>query len=175
MPDLAQFASNPHGVAVLPLDYGKKGMPTTKVYHGAGIIVNNAVVGRITSWQVNAYNRTLTHIREVSYATWGRPVDLVPGISDGYSISFDRVEVWDQELEKAFGYNATFDDLADQTYPFQIQEWLMKGSGTPYQIWTYEGCWFETRNESARSADGDGIIRIEGGSIKYVYRHKGTP
>lgn len=164
--------TNPFGVSVKPLNYNAPGAPTTKTYHGAAIWVNGMPVGRITSWQVDAYNRTTTLVREISNTTWGRPVDIVPGISDGYKITFDRAEVWSQELEIAFGLTGqVFDDLADQDKPFEVIEYLYKGA-TPYMLWQYQGCWLSSRNESARKADGDGIISIESGTINYVSRRR---
>ena len=146
----------------------------TKTYHATSIIVGSTIIGRISSWQVDAFSRQAVHVREVSRATWGRPVDLVPGISEGYKITFDRAEVWGAELELALGLasgTATWADLAEQDTPFIIKEELYRGI-VPYSMWEYHGCWITSRNESARTAEGDGIIKVEGGEIMYVRRIK---
>lgn len=169
MPSTAPFGTNAFGVTVKPIDYSNPQSPTTKTYHATSIVANGFIIGRISSWQIDGYSRSATHVRELSHKTWGRPVDIVPGISEGYQITFDRAEVWDQELEKALGFGSVFDDLADQDRPFQLQEYLFQGNNL-YSVWNYDGCWLTSRNESTRSADGDGIIRVEGGTIMYVKR-----
>lgn len=169
MPNIAPWATNAFGVQVKPIDYSNPQSPTTKIWHATSIVANGFIIGRISNWQVNAYTRQVNHVREVSHATWGRPVDIVPGISEGYEITFDRAEVWSQEMELALGFGSVFDDLADQDRPFEIFEYLFRGQAL-YSVWQYQGCWLQSRNESARTADGDGIIKIEGGSIKYVKR-----
>ena len=63
-------------------------------YHGAAIVVNNAIVGRIQSWHPEgAYNRDGEHVYELSNVTIGLPVDYVPGKSTGFTVSFARTEV----------------------------------------------------------------------------------
>jgi len=153
---------------VRPLTYAEDGI-TTKTYHGTTIAVNNRIIGRITSWQPTAYSREGNHIYELNAATWGRPVDYVPGKSSGFTIALTRVEVWKNELELALGIaNAQFEDLMDQTAPFNANEILCKGAIT-YQIWTYYGCWFQERNEDAQTADGDGVFRCNA-TMAYISR-----
>jgi len=162
-------ASNEFGVVVSPIDYTKPGTPTTKVYHGTSIEVGGVRIGRINSWSPQVYSRAATHVWEINRDTWGRPVDIVPGNNEGYTISMARTEVWDQEIEIEFGYDL-FDDLMDQTFPFEGREFLFKGSAV-YRQWLYAGCWFTDRNESEVAAQGDGIISVNA-SIQFVNRSR---
>lgn len=168
MPDLSPFGTNTFGVKVQPLDYSHPNSPTTKTYHGMTIAVNGKMVGRITSWQATAYSREGNHVYELSHQTWGRPVDYVPGRSTGYSLSVGRTEVWSQELERALGFPAVWEDLADQDRPFTAHEFWFKGSAL-YRQWQYSGCWFTERNEDAFAADGDAMVKLTG-TINYVSR-----
>ncbi len=169
MPNTAPYATNAFGIGVKPLDFSVPDAPTTKTYHGASIVVGGNIVGRITSWQPSgAYTRDVAHVYELSHITWGRPVDIVPGRSTGYTVAFTRVEVWFQELEIALGYPALWDDLSDQDRAFTCFEYLFRGS-TLYRVWRYAGCWFQDRNEDAQTADGDGIFRTNA-TMMYVQR-----
>jgi hypothetical protein len=160
-------ASNAFNVTVQPLDFNKPGAPTTKVYHGTEVTVAGKRIGRITSWSPKAYTREVQQIYEINPDTWGRPIDAVPGRSTGYTISIARTEMWEQEIEIEFGYNL-FTDLMDQTYPFQSNEFLFKGSAV-YRQWAYKGCWFTARDESEVSAEGNGVITVNG-EVTYVSR-----
>jgi len=169
MANISPYATNAFGIQTPALDYTVPDAPTTKVYHGASIVVNGNIVGRITSWNPSgAYNREANHVYEVSHVTWGRPVDIVPGRSTGYTIAVGRTEVWFQELEIALGYPAVWDDLSDQDRPFTIFEYLFRGS-TLYRVWRYAGCWFQDRNEAEYSAEGDGRVTLTA-TILYVQR-----
>jgi len=155
---------------------------TTKVYHGAVIkagIGNNAsvTVGRIQSWQPTQYSRAGSTVREVHNKTWGRPVDYVPGIVEDHTLVFTRVEVWNEELELALGFNggqgagkSLFIDLADQTQPFTITEILHRGNSEARK-WAYYGCWFTERNENEYAADGDGKVVVNA-TVAYVWRNR---
>jgi len=169
MPNLAPFGTNAFGIDVKPLDFTVPDAPTTKTYHGASIVVNSNIVGRITSWQPSgAYTRDVAHVYELSHVTWGRPVDIVPGRSTGYTIALTRVEVWFQELELTLGYPAVWNDLSDQDRPFTVFEYLFRGP-TLYRVWRYAGCWFQDRNEDAQTSDGDGIFKCNA-TLMYVQR-----
>lgn len=171
MPNIAPYGTNAFAVQTPGLDYTVADAPTTKTYHGASIVVDGNIIGRITNWQASgAYNRTVNLVRELSHVTFGRPVDIVPAIAEGYTISFTRVEIWSQELELTLGYPAVWDDLADQDRPFTVNEYLFRGN-TLYRVWRYSGCWFTDRNESEMAADGDGIVRATC-SLMYVQRSR---
>ena len=143
---------------------------TTKTYHGVSIVASNGVVGRIQSWQPDAYTREGVHLYELSHFQWGRPVEYVPGRATGFTIAVTRAEVWTSEMEKAFGYSALFEDLTDQNRPFDVQEFWFQGNATgSSQIWTYTGCWFQNRNIDALTSDGDGITRVSA-TLAYVSR-----
>ena len=136
-------------------------------------MVNSKIVGRIDSWQpAGAYNRDATHVYELNYNTFGKPVDAVPGVARNFNVTYTRGEVWDQELEIALGYANVWEDLTDQNYPFTAQEMLFKGD-TVYRCWSYFGCWFTEKNPNAWEAEGDGKIKLNCNMI-YVSRKRTT-
>jgi hypothetical protein len=140
---------------------------TTKVYHGVSISSDGkAIIGRVQSWQPDAYTREGVHLYELADQSWGRPVEYIPGKATGFTIAITRAEVWDAEMEKAFGFKYLFNDLIDQRRPFTLKEFWLKGAST-YVIWTYRGCWFQSKNYDALTSDGDGITKISG-TIAYT-------
>lgn len=152
------------------LEYNGDNALTTKVYHGVSITAGDSqVIGRIQSWQPDSYTREGLHLYELANISWGRPVEYVPGKATGYTIAVTRAEVWNAEMEKAFGYTKLFDDLMDQTKPFQIKEFWLQGNKGVKQIWQYRGCWFQNKNMDAVTSDGDGVTRISA-TIAYVSR-----
>jgi hypothetical protein len=157
MPSIAPFGENPFGVRVKPLDYTHPHAPATKTYHGLTIVVDGKIVGRIQNWTPNT-TRGGTHIRELSYATFGKPIDYVPGIAEGFTVTCQRVEVWDQELEIALGYPGVWADLTDQDRPFTSDEYWFKGRDVN-RVWKYLGSWFQERNEDTYDSGGDAVVR----------------
>lgn len=156
---------------VTPFEYKGDDALTTKVYHGVSICGGsgknpNTIIGRIQSWQPDAYTREGVHLYELADRSWGRPIEYVPGKATGFSISVTRAEVWNAEMEKAFGFSKSFNDLIDQTRPFTIREFWLRGQSM-YSIWTYRGCWFTSKNYDALAADGDGVTKISG-TIAYT-------
>lgn len=162
------MATNPFAVQVKPLDLDQPGSPTTMTYHGASIRVGNNIIGRIKEWTPGQFTRQVNAIREVNRSTWGVPIDNVPGIAEGFNISFTRSEIWGDEIERAFGYTTPWTNLTDQTYPFEVDEILFRGN-VQYRVWQYKGCWFTEKNLNAWSADGNGIIEVSCG-LAYVTR-----
>ncbi len=166
-------SSNNYGVnPVKPLDYKNtaQGALTTKVYHGVSITTgDNKIIGRIQSWQPDSYTRAGVHLYELADLSFGRPVEYVPGVATGFTIAVTRAEVWDSEMEIAFGFGKTFDDLIDQTRPFSVKEFWIKGNTNQSQVWDYKGCWFTSKNMEAISSSGDGITMISA-SMAYVSR-----
>jgi hypothetical protein len=160
-------SATPYSV-VPTMDLTKEGMFTSKTYHGLSILVGGNIIGRIQSWQVGARTRTVTHKWELSKDTFGRPVDLVPSKTDGYTISVSRIDVWNKELEIACGYDTVWSDLADQSYPFVFDERLYEGSEL-YRQWTYPSCWFTSYSEEAATSEGDAYYSISG-EISYLPR-----
>lgn len=164
-------AQNIYSVQPSPLDYSDKDMPATrtKVYHGFGVVVKNKFIGSIQSWTSASYDRTLTMVRELSPATFGRHVDAVPGVTGEPTIGLSRIEIWNDELEKTLGLSTDeWIDLVSQNKPFKITEVLYRGK-TLYRMWEYVGCWFTTKNPETYSADGTGIVQISA-TIGYVTR-----
>jgi len=159
---------------VAPLDYtSSQGALTTKVYHGVSISANgNTIIGRIQSWQPDSYTREGIHLYELADVSFGRPVEYVPGKTTGFTIAVTRAEVWNSEMEIAFGFSATFDDLIDQTRPFSVKEFWFKGNqSSGNQVWDYKGCWFTGKNIDAITSDGDGVTKISA-SLAYVSRRR---
>lgn len=182
MPALSSVVSNDtnaplegvnYGTAeISQFDYDAEEFLTTKTYHGVSIVAGATddakdIIGRIQSWQPDSYTREGVHLYELSDKFWGRPVEYVPGKATGYTIAVTRAEVWGFEMERVFaGATDLFDDLIDQNFSFSIKEFWIRGAST-YNIWTYRGCWFQSKNYDALTSDGDGITRING-TIAYV-------
>lgn len=161
---------------VQPLDYSSSnqaGTLTTKVYHGVSITAgdDSNIIGRIQSWQPDSYTREGIHLYELADISFGRPVEFVPGKTTGFTIAVTRAEVWSAEMELAFGFGAVFDDLIDQTRPFSVREFWIKGNSGYSQVWDYKGCWFTGKNYDAITSDGDGVTKISA-TLAYVSRKK---
>lgn len=171
MANPSPYATNSFGVSQRPIDYNAPGAPTMQTYHGGTIVVNNAIIGRIDSWNsAGAYTRNLEHVYELG-PTWGLPVDIVPGISTGFNVTWTRGEVWEQELEIALGYTAgVWNTLNDQDRPFIADEMLFKGA-TPYRTWRYSGSWFSSKTPSEWSSQGNGRITMSC-EMSYVARKR---
>lgn len=167
MPNPSPFATNTYQVQTQSLDFQQTG--DSMSYHGAAIVVQGNLVGRIQSWQPDgAYNRDGELVYELNMNTAGLPIDFVPGKATGFTVSFARIEAWDQEFERALGYANVFSTLIDQTRPFVIQEFLYKGN-TPYRVYQYSGCWLKSKNPEAWTSDGNFIHKISG-QLAYVSR-----
>lgn len=152
------WAGNPYGVSVQPIDYSDANAPWQKTYHGLTIVSGGYIVGRITSWNPAEFTRDVVHTYELSFYTFGRPVDQSPGRCTGYTISGTSAEMWDYEIEKRLAGDpdlAVFDDLCDQVRAFTIYEHWFKGVN-PYRTWAYYGCWLTSKGDDAFSAEGDG-------------------
>lgn len=153
------MAQNPFNVVVPTLDYSHPQAPTTQSYHGVSIMVNNQIIGRVETWAVQGvYTRGAIHVRELNHRTFGRAVDIVPGVGQDYIAQADRFEVWNEEAEKALGFNRVFTDLLDQTYPFSVKEVWLRGR-SPYRIMDYFGCWLTSKEIGQFQVNTDPIIR----------------
>ena len=160
-------------VDVKPIDYTHPHSPSIKTYHGLSIVVDGRIVGRIQSWQPKMYARGGTHVWELSHLTFGRPVDYVPGKGDGYSITANRAEMWNDEFELAVGFPTVWSDLLDQDHPFSINEHLLRGN-TIYRSWSYHGCWFGNRVEANFEAESDSPKVMADAEIFFVSRIRTT-
>jgi hypothetical protein len=157
------------GNPVQKLDHSATDAPTTKTYHGLTINVNNRVVGRIKTWTPHPFTRAANHVYELNVDSFGRPVDLVPGVASDFNVAFARVELWNEELEIALGYTGNvWSDLTDQTRPFTIDEFLYRGTSL-YRHWRYRGCWFTDRNEGEADSQGDGIYMVNA-TVSFIQR-----
>lgn len=173
MTNPSPYATNTFGVSSRPIDYtAGNGSPTMQTYHGGTIVVNNAIVGRIDSWQASgAYTRNVELVYELNKNSWGLPVDAVPGISTGFNVTWTRGEVWEQELEIALGYTGgVWNSLNDQNRPFATNEMLFKGT-TAYRTWLYSGCWFTSKTPSAQESMGSGRMTVNCDMV-YVTRKR---
>lgn len=169
MANASPFGTNGFGVVTSSLDYSNPDNLQTMSYHGAAIVVNNSIVGRIQSWHPDgAFNRDGEHVYELSRVTIGKPIDYVPGKATGFTVSFARTEIWDQELERALGFANVFTDLTDQTRPFTVQEFLYRGLEV-YRVFEYRGCWLRSKNPEAWTSDGNYIHRVTG-QLAFVTR-----
>jgi len=156
------FALNSFGVQVQPIDWSDKYAPLAKTYHGLTITASDksTIIGRITSWNPSVYTRESALQFELSYKTFGRPVDQVPGRSTAYTVAGTSAEMWDKEIEKRLAGDealTVFNDLCDQVRPFMVYEHWFKGT-TVYRTWVYRGCWLTERNEDAYTSEGDARV-----------------
>lgn len=137
--------------------------PDIMTYAGLTLAVGGAdgqykAIGRIQSFQRDAMTRTLTQKRELNKDTFGRPIETVPGVADGYTMSLERLEIWEQEFEIALGFPFVFSDLMDQRWSVDIFEYRYKGD-TLYRLWKYPNCWISSLSDGQPSSDGDGIYQ----------------
>ena len=169
MADYTKFAANAYGQVTEPLDYTDKHAPTSKTYHGITLVVNGNVLGRVQTWNNNgAYTREAAHVYELNNRTFGRPVDIVPGVASGYSITAQLAELWGSELEIQTGSATRYIDLISQTKPFQAQEFWFRGTEA-YEVWSYLGCWMTDANENEYSAQQDARV-LRNFTFSYVSR-----
>lgn len=141
---------------------------TVKSSHAVAIKKDGKVIGMIQKWSYSL-NRDVTAIYELNPITSGEPVDNVPGNVKGLNVDVERVDLFGNEMEKAFGY-AGLELLSDQTNPFDIVESWSNPDGTTEQ-YTYTGCWFTKINRSYE-AGNDRVIRASG-ALQYLKRVKG--
>jgi len=151
------FASNPYGVVVQDIDWADDQSPFAMTYHGLTIVSGGYIVGRITSWNPAELARENALVYELSYYTFGRPVDQVPGRATGYTVTGTSAEMWEKEIEKKMMGDpelAVFSDLMDQIRAFTVYEHWFQGI-VPYRTWVYYGCWFTSKGEDAYTSEGD--------------------
>lgn len=180
MPAVDPFSLNPYGVQVQPVEFPEGDTsigPFGKTYHGLTIVNgSDQIVGRITSWNPTAYSRETVLQYELSYRTYGRPVDQIPGRATGFTVTGTSAELWEKEIELRLLANdgleggRVFGDLADQVRPFTVYEHWFRGSGL-YRTWVYQGCWLKERNEDAFTVDGDARV-MSNFTFDYVSRRE---
>lgn len=153
-----------HGVAI------GAGLDSSDGLTGGSI----APVGRISSWNPQIYTRAAQHTFELSTTTYGKPVDITPGSSSGYTVSVTRCEVWEKEAEVAFGLtdkDEVFEDLIDQDRPFRTDEVLIRNTSV-YRHWRYLGCWFTDLNPNGYEAEGGDTRIVRTGNFQFVRRSR---
>jgi hypothetical protein len=131
-------------------------VPTGQTTHGFGIFVDGVIIGRILSFTLPAQSRSVVWTRELNPATAGQPVDIVPGGEQDSSFTFTatRAEVWNEEIEKAFGETNFYTLLIDQRRSFKIVERYKKGDQT-YKEFTYLNCWVTSKSTTSFDASMD--------------------
>jgi hypothetical protein len=167
------FGSNNYGVTVAPIDWTADNAPFSMTYHGLTVVSNDRIVGRITSWNPAELARENALIYELSYLTFGRPVDQVPGRATGYTVTGTSAEMWEKEIEKRLAANSpnddlVFSDLMDQVRAFTVYEHWFKGT-VPYRTWVYYGCWLTSKGEDAYTSEGDARV-MSNFTFQYVQR-----
>lgn len=154
-------------------------LPMTKTYHGLTVIDERGrIVGRVQNYNPVFASRAGTHVYELNAFTFGRPIDYVPGIESGRSLSCSRIEVWEDEFEVAMGPDQDnarnggkeWSDLCEQTKPFIFQDALFRGNSR-YRAWEYLGCWFQTKSLTQASANGDAMF-VSDVTMAYVTRRQ---
>lgn len=145
----------------------------TKTYHGVVIMTDTQQpIGRIQSYNPKFASRTLSPIYELNWATFGRPIDYVPSKEEGRGITCNRVEVWNEEFEIAFGGSLApsqeWIDLCDQNRPFTLHEKWYKGTDD-YRMWVYKGVWIASKDLDELSADGEATVKANV-EMNYVIR-----
>jgi hypothetical protein len=167
------FAGNNFGTQVPKLDLNHPQAPTVKSFHGITLVANGQVLGRIQNWNTNgAYTRGGTHVRELNDRTFGRFVDYVPGVADGYTITATMAEVWGSELEIQTGGGQRYIDLISQVAPFTAQEYWFRGNLGNYEVWTYLGCWLRDANYNEYTNEGEDLRVIRNLTFAYVSRSR---
>lgn len=170
MPEYSsEMLRNRLGITGTQLDYeGHAGyVPDVITYSGLTIAVGGQdgkpkAIGRIQSWQRDAMTRTITPKWELSKEANGRPIELVPGKADGYTITIERIELWEQEFEIALGYPLVFSDLMDMRWSVDLFEYKYRGNEL-YRLWKYPNCWINSLSEGQPSSEGDGIYIASAG------------
>lgn len=166
------FATNNHAVTSPGINFDAPGSVTSKTYHGLAIVCNGNIVGRIEQWNPSMFNRGGSHVHELNAFTFGRPVDYVPGVATNFTVSATRTEVWGQEFERTLGFSTVWADLIDQDRPFEIHEYLYRNMNQIYRVWVYSGCWFQERNEEAKSATSEAPRFMVNATIAFVSRRR---
>jgi len=151
------WARNNYNVMTNPLDYTDQYAPYAMTLHGLSLVSNGYLIGRITSWNPGENTRENVLVRELSHVTFGRPIDIAPGSSQGYTVTGTSGELWDGELEKRLMGDPdliVFNDLMDQIKAFTVYEHWFKGV-VPYRTWGYYGCWYNSKGNEPFTVDGE--------------------
>ncbi len=162
----------PAPVRVKPFDQSHPDQTSVKVFYGTDIMVDGQVLGRVQNFQDQEGGQMgTTHIRELSRNGSRVPVDIVPGIVEGFNLSLGTVSLWNNEIELRLGWRDTgrWNNLSDQDRPFTMRRLLYRGSEL-YQTTLYRGCWITSKTPSGFEAEGDGIVRMDC-EIAYVARY----
>lgn len=151
--------------------------PTTQTLHGYGIQVGGVYIGRLRSISPPDLDREFTHQYELHPKTFAQPVDGVPGRATNFELGYARAEVWNEEIERAFGESFSYNLLIDQRAPFTIDEVFMRGPSV-YRVNRYAGCWFRSKSYGTFEAEGNGVIEVTGNiafvnKITYMNRPRG--
>jgi len=121
---------------------------------GMKIVVDGRTVGLIQNFSMSQ-TRDVQRIFEINADSDGNCIEIVPGNISGLSVTVNRVELYTQALEEAFGI-ADPSMLTNQDQPFDLHEVYTRPDGVKYG-YVYHGCWFsDTGRES--TAEGTRIV-----------------
>ena len=165
-------ATNNYRVQSPTLNWDAPDAGDTMTVHGFALCAgNDAIIGRLSSFTPPQLERPGTLTRELNRNTYGRAVDLTPGIDgDGsYTLGYTRTEVWRKSVAREFGDNVDFYDfLSGQVAPLRVKEQYSRGN-VVYLEWTYLGIWHTQLSPQEFSADGDPRV-IYTGQLMFVNR-----
>lgn len=158
--------------------------PTTKAQlsHAMVLRINGLTLGALNEWNPRI-NRTLTDLYEFGPVTGpfaanpGEPFEVVPGNISGMQIDIRRWDLYEQQLETAFGpsniYSSAYQGvtmLSNQFAAFGCREvWTTPANSNNY-VRVYGGCWWQDIGVTL-DAKGDRTINA-GGTIRYTRRDK---
>lgn len=145
----------------IAIDFDAPYAPTTMTYHGFSLQVGGVTIGRFTDWTPQELDRAATPSRELNALTFGQPVDTIPGIAETFTLSWGRVEVWNEEVERALGEDDVYTLLLNQIRPLAVDEVYQRGLAI-YRQYRYLGVWFTGKSTDAFSSEGDGIVKVSG-------------
>lgn len=122
----------------------------TRTTHSIQIKANGETIGLIQTWSPTM-SKTVTPIYELNIETSGVPFENVPGNMQNLTIQVARYDIWTKRMETAFGTPDLY-MLSNQKSPFSIEERWTLPDGSE-EVWSYDGCWFESIGRSFRSDD----------------------
>ena len=108
-------------------------------------------------------SRTIDTQYEIHRYNTGEPIERIPQVQTGNSISVDRYELYTFHLGEAFGVpvmggGTDLVNLAMQIKPFQVREMWRDPFGE-IRCYIYVGCWFSNIGQTISATD-DRIVKV---------------
>lgn len=142
--------------------------------HAMVIRVNGVTIGALNEWNPRI-NRTLTDLYEFGPVTGpyfqnpGEPFDVVPGNVSGLQIDVRRWDLYNSQVEIAFG-TPDITMLSNQFDALSIREvWTTPGNANNYAR-IYAGVWVQDIGRTI-DAKGDRTINV-GATLRYTRRDR---